>query len=116
VTKIAGMKICRRLPPQVNAGDFRTIAFQARGAARKSDCLFDEGSQLFGLRQSRHDAVLARINQRRREVSQHRDAVFCWSPQFPMGFKMTHVSSYLLHCLGKLFIVVVTEVIDRAFA
>jgi hypothetical protein len=29
---------------------------------------------------------------------------------------MTHVSSYLLHCLGKLFIVVVTEVIDRAFA
>src|SRR6185503_3290244 len=85
-------KIGCSLSPQVDALDFRPISFQARGPARKGNRFFDKRTQLLRFWQSRHDAILARINQRSREVSQHRDAVFCCSPQFPMGLKMTHDS------------------------
>src|SRR5437588_6702308 len=74
----------------MNAGSFRSVAFETYRAARERDCFLNKRAQLLRLGQSGDDSIVARVNQRGREVSQHRDAVFCRPPEFPMGFKMTH--------------------------
>src|SRR5882724_5889599 len=90
-TMIARVKERSGLPAQMNARSFRSIAFETRSAARKRDGFLNKRPQLLRLGQGRDNSIVTRINQRGCEVSQQRDTVFCWSPEFSMGFKMTHV-------------------------
>src|SRR5690349_13607631 len=84
------MKVPGSLSAEMHAGDFRAVAFKAHCSSGKGDRLFDERTQFLGLRKRGDDAIVARIHERRGQIAQQRDAMFCCPPKFSMGLKMTH--------------------------
>jgi hypothetical protein len=74
------------LAAQVDGPDRRLVALQHRSLPRQRDRALDKGAQFFRLRQGRDDALVARVNERSREVAQHRHAVLGRSPQLTVCF------------------------------
>jgi hypothetical protein len=81
---IARVKETRGLSSQVQRLHVRAIVRQAARPARQSDRALDKRSQLFGLRQSGDDALLVRVNQRGRQVAQHRMTMLTGPTEFSM--------------------------------
>src|SRR6185437_5274332 len=81
---VARVKETRRLTSQVQCLRIGTIVSKAARAARQRDRAFHKRSQFLRLRQSGDDALLARVDQRGRQVAQHRIAMLTGATEFSM--------------------------------
>ena len=88
------------------------IAFQICRAPRQSDRALDERAQLFRLWERGDNAFVGRVDERSRQISQQRNAMFRGPSEFSMCLKMAHVASLgaqasclllLLNCRLELF-------------
>jgi hypothetical protein len=73
-----------RLPSQVQRLRVGTIAGKTTRAARQRDRALDERSQFLGLWQRGDDPLFARVDQRSRQVAQHRVAMLACATEFSM--------------------------------
>src|SRR5215213_5657560 len=83
---VTRMKETCRLAAQVQGTRVGTVLAKAAGLARQRDGALDKRSQLLRLRQSSDDALLARVDQRRRQVAKHRVAMLAGATKFSMCF------------------------------
>jgi hypothetical protein len=83
----------RGLAAEVERLRGRVVARQRAGALRQRDDALDEGAQLLRLRHGRDDALVARVDQRGREVAEHRHAVLARPPEFPVCVQVSHDKS-----------------------
>ena len=60
------------------------VALQCTRALGERDGALDEGAKLLRLLHGRLDALVARVDERGREVAQHGHAVLARPPQFPV--------------------------------
>src|SRR5215213_3323947 len=81
---VARVKENCRLSPQVQRLCVRAIVRQTARPARQSDRAFDKWSQLLRLGQSGDDTLLARVDQRGRQVAQHRVTMLTGATEFSM--------------------------------
>jgi hypothetical protein len=72
------------LAPQVQRASPRVILIQVPRPPGKRNGTFHEGPQFLGLGQRSHDAILARVDQRSRQVAQHRVPMLAGTAEFPM--------------------------------
>src|SRR6185312_9944314 len=89
------MKVPGCLAPQVQRTSVRTIVGKTASLAREGNSALDERSQLLRFRQSGDDAFLARIDQRSRQVTQHRVTMLTGTTKFSMCLQVSHDSNLL---------------------
>src|SRR6185503_15976138 len=89
------MKETCRLASQVQRTRVRTIVGKTASLARQRNSALDKRPQLLCFRQSGDDAFLARIDQRSRQVTQHRVTMLTGTTKFSMCLKVSHDSNLL---------------------
>src|ERR1051325_3804664 len=89
------MKEPGRLSSQVQCTRVRTIVGKTASLAREGNHALDKRSQLLRFRQSRDDTFLARIDQRSRQVTQHRVTMLTGTTKFSMCLQVSHDSNLL---------------------
>src|SRR6185369_9149153 len=90
---VAGVKVTCGLPAQMQRTGVSAVVGQCACSTRQGDSALDEGPQLLRLRQSRDDALFPRVDQRGREIAQHRVTMLAGATEFSMCLKVSHDSN-----------------------